>query len=151
MKEPGDWNKHAGRERDFRGFDEAGEFLEQQVSSLMAWCRGPAGQRCRIVLASNPPRGADGAWIIDWFAPWLDASHPLRAESGELRYAVMIEGKPVWQAGPDEVDIDDEKYDALSSRRKGGRPSVALSMSDSSIAPANVVDWQLPARRLASD
>jgi hypothetical protein len=30
---------HAGRERDYMGFDEAGEFLEQQVGSLFAWLR----------------------------------------------------------------------------------------------------------------
>lgn len=114
MKEPGDWNKHAGRERDFIGYDEAGEFLEEQVSSLMAWNRGPAGQRCRVVLASNPPRTADGAWMIEWFAPWLDELYPNRAVPGELRYAVMLEGKPVWQAGPEEVLIDGEPYRPLS-------------------------------------
>lgn len=114
MKEPGDWNKHAGRERDFLGFDEAGEFLVEQVSSLMAWNRGPAGQRCRIVLASNPPRTADGAWLIEWFAPWLDENWPDRAKPGELRYAAMIAGKPVWQDGPEEVEIEGELYRPLS-------------------------------------
>lgn len=114
IKEPDAWNKHAGRERDFLGFDEAGEFLEEQVSSLMAWNRGPAGQRCRVVLASNPPRTADGAWMIEWFAPWLDENYPNRAQPGELRYAVMLQGKPVWQSGPDEVEIEGEKYRPLS-------------------------------------
>ena len=114
MKEPGDWNKHAGRERDFVGYDESGEFLEEQVSSLMAWNRGPDGQRCRIVLASNPPRTADGAWMFEWFAPWLDEHYPKPAANGELRYAVMIEGKPQWQSGPEEVLIDGEPYKPLS-------------------------------------
>lgn len=113
IKEPDDWNKHAGRERDLIGFDEAGEFLEEQVSSLMAWNRGPAGQRCRIVLASNPPRTADGAWMFEWFAPWLDQG-PDRALPGELRYAVMLAGKPVWQSGPEEVEIEGERYRPLS-------------------------------------
>jgi hypothetical protein len=31
---------HAGRERDYHGYDEAGEFLEQQVGSMFAWLRG---------------------------------------------------------------------------------------------------------------
>lgn len=114
IKEPDDWNKHAGRERDFIGFDEAGEFLQEQVSSLMAWNRGPTGQRCRIVLASNPPRTADGAWLIEWFAPWLDPNWPDRAKPGELRYAVMLEGKPVWQGTSAEVEIDGELYLPLS-------------------------------------
>lgn len=114
MKEAGDWNKHAGRERDFIGFDEAGEFLEEQIASLLAWNRGPKGQRCRVVLASNPPRTADGAWMFEWFAPWLDPEHPAPAKPGELRYAVMIAGKPQWQAGPEEVMIDGEQYKPLS-------------------------------------
>jgi hypothetical protein len=115
IKEPGDWNKHAGRERDFFGFDEAGEFLRDQVASLIAWNRGPEGQRCRVVLASNPPRSADGYWMTEWFAPWLDPQHPLRAEPGALRWAVMIEGSPVWVDGPDaEFIVDGEQRMPLS-------------------------------------
>lgn len=114
MKEPDDWNKHAGRERDLIGFDEAGEFLRDQVASMLGWNRGPDGQRCRIVLASNPPRKPEGAWIIEWFAPWLDEHWPNRAVPGELRYAVIIEGKPVWQAGPEDVLINGELCKPLS-------------------------------------
>jgi hypothetical protein len=114
IKEPGDWNKHAGRERDFLGFDEAGEFLVEQVASLLAWNRGPEGQRCRIVLASNPPRTAEGAWMIEWFAPWLDENFHSRALPSELRYAAMVNGKPVWQEGPGDVEIDGELYRPLS-------------------------------------
>lgn len=114
MKEPGDWNKHAGRERDFLGFDEAGEFLRDQIASLLAWNRGPAGQRCRVVLASNPPRTAEGAWMIEWFAPWLDETFHSPAKPGELRYAVVIDGRPVWQEGAQDVVIDGESYKPLS-------------------------------------
>jgi len=114
MQLAGDWNKHAGRERDLMAFDEAGEFLEVQVSSLMAWNRGPEGQRCRIVFASNPPRSADGAWMVTWFAPWLDRQFPNPAEPGELRWAVMFKGAPVWVDGPGEHVIEDETYTALS-------------------------------------
>lgn len=114
MKEPDSWNKHAGRERDYIGFDEAGEFLLEQVSSLIGWNRGPEGQRCRVVLASNPPRTADGAWMIEWFAPWLDESYSDPAKPGELRYAVLIEGKPIWQDGPQAVLIEGELYRPLS-------------------------------------
>jgi hypothetical protein len=114
IKEPGDWNKHAGRERDFLGFDEAGEFLREQIASLLAWNRGPTGQRCRVVLASNPPRTAEGAWMIEWFAPWLDETFHTPAKPGELRYAAMVDGKPVWQAGPGDVEIEGELYRPLS-------------------------------------
>jgi len=119
MQMPGDWNKHAGRERDLMGFDEAGEFLREQVASLMAWNRGPEGQRCRIILASNPPRSADGYWMTEWFAPWLDIHHPLSAEPGELRWAVMLDGSsglyPHWVDGPDSVYmVDGERREVLS-------------------------------------
>lgn len=107
MKEPYDWQKHAGRERDLIGYDEAGEFLREQVGSLLAWNRGPDGQRCRIVLASNPPRTSDGYWMSEWFAPWLDMHHPSRAAPGELRWAVMLDSPsglaPQWVGGPDDV------------------------------------------------
>lgn len=110
----GDWNKHAGRERDLMAFDEAGEFHREQIASLMAWNRGPEGQRCRIVLASNPPRTTDGAWMVEWFAPWLDKKHINQALPGELRWAVMIKGAPVWVDGPGVQVIDGEQYTALS-------------------------------------
>lgn len=108
MQQAGDWAKHAGRERDLFAFDEAGEFLEAQVSSLMAWNRGPEGQRCRIVFASNPPRSTDGLWMIKWFAPWLDKQFPNPANPGELRWAAMVKGAPVWVEGPGEHVIDGE-------------------------------------------
>jgi hypothetical protein len=118
MKEPGDWIKHAGRERDLIGFDEAGEFLREQVGSLLAWNRGPEGQRCRVILASNPPRTADGYWMTEWFAPWLDLHHPDPAKPGELRWAVMLDHGnglfPHWVDGPEEVMIDGEPRTPLS-------------------------------------
>lgn len=89
LKDADSWQKHAGRARDLIEFDEAGEFLVQQVASLLAWNRGKPGQRCRMVLLSNPPRTADGAWMFDWFAPWLDLKHEWRAKPGQLRWAFM--------------------------------------------------------------
>jgi hypothetical protein len=114
MQLPTDWGKHAGRERDLICYDEAGEFLEGQVSSLMAWNRGPEGQRCRVVFASNPPRSSDGEWMVRWFAPWLDRQFPNPAVSGELRWAVMLKGVPQWVDRPGEHQIDGEAYTAMS-------------------------------------
>lgn len=114
MQLPDDWRKHAGRERDFIGFDEAGEFLESQVSSIMAWLRAEPGRRCRVVMASNPPRGNDGAWLLEWFAPWLDPQFANKAEPGELRWCVRWRGQTVWVDGPGEHDIEGEMYIATS-------------------------------------
>lgn len=120
MKEADSWMDHAGRERDFIGYDEAGEFLEKQIASLMAWLRSEEGNRTRMILASNPPRTAEGLWIIEWFAPWLDETHPAYpASDGELLWAVYLtnpdgSGKTIWVDGPGEYTFEGESYTALS-------------------------------------
>jgi hypothetical protein len=103
MKDANTWQKHAGRARQYMGFDEAGEFLVNQIASLLAWLRGKPGQRCRMVLASNPPRTAEGAWMLDWFAPWFEHNHPFKAKPGELRWAFMDPERstPIWVSGPE--------------------------------------------------
>jgi hypothetical protein len=118
MKNADDWIAHAGRERDCMAFDEAGEFLESQVSQIVAWLRAPPGKRTRVILASNPPRTAEGLWLIKWFAPWLDERFHDPAIPGELRYAVYVtrdgEGQMVWVDGPGEHDMDGDTYTAKS-------------------------------------
>ncbi len=49
LNEPDDWRKYAGIARDFYGFDEAAEFLEEQVASLIGWHRCPG-----VVERSQP-------------------------------------------------------------------------------------------------
>lgn len=110
MKEVDDWMKHAGRERDLMEFDEAAEFLEVQIRSLLAWNRGPMGQRCRMVLGSNPPRSDDGLWIIKWFAPWLDPAFPNPAKPGELRYLIFVGDDIAWKEGPGKTVINNQEY-----------------------------------------
>lgn len=118
MKEPGDWLKHAGRERDYFAFDEAGEFLEMQVASILAWLRAAPGKRTRVILGSNPPRTSEGLWLLKWFAPWIDPKHPDRAAPGELRWAVHVTRGDtmdvIWVGGPGEYTIDGETYGAKS-------------------------------------
>ena len=107
MKEPDDWRKHAGRERDFMGFDEAAEFLEEQVASMLGWLRGQTGQRCRMILATNPPRSSDGAWVVKWFAPWLDPAFADPAKPGELRYAFDIGSEKIeWVSADARREVD---------------------------------------------
>ncbi len=122
MREADSWMAHAGRERDYMGFDEAGEFLEIQVASLLAWLRAKPGRRTRVVLASNPPRTSDGYWLLDWFGPWLDEEHPLYpTPPGMLRWAIYIAkdlknqpGQLIWVDGPGEYEIAGETYTARS-------------------------------------
>lgn len=115
MKEPDDWRSYAGRARDFIGFDEAAEFLEEQVGSILGWLRSTdPNQRCRAILASNPPRGADGEWIMRWFAPWLEPSFPDPAKPGELRWCITVDGQTQWVDGPEPVQVGAETYTPLS-------------------------------------
>lgn len=101
---PRDWTKYQGRPYDLIGFDEAANFLEIQVRMLMTWNRTTVpGQRCRVILAFNPPTDAEGMWIIDFFAPWLDRNHPNPAQPGELRWFVNIDGKDTEVPGPEPI------------------------------------------------
>lgn len=114
MKEPEDWQKYAGRARDFIGFDEGAEFLEKQIASLAAWKRTTIqGQRTRIIFASNPPRSEEGAWVLKWFGPWLDNHHPLYLTPfGQIRWAVRF-GDDIqfkWVEGPEPVMVDGREY-----------------------------------------
>jgi hypothetical protein len=115
LNQPDDWRNYAGIGRDFYGFDEAAEFLEEQVSSLIGWLRSTIpGQRCRVILASNPPRGGDGEWFVRWFGPWLDPMHANPAAHGELRWAIRVEDELEWVDGPGEYERRGERYQALS-------------------------------------
>lgn len=93
---PGDEAKYRGRPHDFKSFDEVTEIPVQQVRFLLAWLRTTVeGQRCRALLTFNPPSTAEGRWVIEYFAPWLDPNHINPALPGELRWFVTIKGKDV--------------------------------------------------------
>lgn len=108
LKDPDSWGKYQGRSFDLIGIDEAAHFLEVQVRALMGWNRTTTvGQRCRVVMAFNPPTFADGAWIIDYFGPWLDRRHPTPAQPGELRwYVTGADGQDMAVPGPGPVEIN---------------------------------------------
>lgn len=92
-----DWNKYQGRPHDLLVFDEAANFLEAQVRALLGWLRSvDPNQKCQALLTFNPPTTAEGRWIIDFFAPWLDSKYPKPARPGELRYCATVNGKDMW-------------------------------------------------------
>jgi len=85
----GDEQAWQGQAADLKAFDEVTQFLEEQVRYIITWNRTvDLDQRCRVIFASNPPTSSDGDWIIPFFGPWLDPSHPNPAKSGELRWFV---------------------------------------------------------------
>jgi hypothetical protein len=115
LNQPDDWRKHAGNAKDFIAFDEAGEFLREQVFSLIGWLRTTReGQRCRVILGSNPPRGGDGEWMITEFAPWLDPTYQNKALPGELRWAIVVASVTEWVDGPGAYERNGEAYEAMS-------------------------------------
>lgn len=101
----GDEQGTMGDGRDLLAIDEATHFAKSQVQFLMGWVRtNRVGQRTRTVLATNPPLSAEGLWIIEMFAPWLDPQFAKPAKPGELRWAISDEdGHMRWVDGPEPV------------------------------------------------
>ena len=104
----GDEQHWMGNPHDFIGLDEGTHFVENQVRFFMGWNRSvKPGQRCRVVIATNPPLSSDGAWVVEMFAPWLDPRHPNPALAGELRWYVTDEyGHDQEVDGPEPVMIN---------------------------------------------
>lgn len=123
----GDEQSTMGQGRDLLGIDEATHFAEMQIRFLMGWVRSERkGQRCRTVLATNPPLAAEGAWVVKMFAPWLDPVYPNPAKPGELRWVVSDEeGNDLWVDGPD--DARDVKGKMV---RPTSRTYIPASVSD---------------------
>lgn len=93
---PDDEKKYQGRPHDLLVFDEAANMRESAVRFLLGWLRTTVpGQKCQALLTFNPPTTAEGRWIIQFFAPWLDKKHPNPAEPGELRWFATVDGKDV--------------------------------------------------------
>jgi hypothetical protein len=104
-----------GRPHDFIGLDEGAQLTADRVAFVLGWLRSSdPGQRCRAVIASNPPIGGEGQWLIEWFAPWLDPGRPDPAAPGELRWAVRRGAETLWVEGPGEVTLGGETYTPLS-------------------------------------
>jgi hypothetical protein len=84
-----------GVDHDYIYLDEAAQYPENQVRLIMGWLRTDRpGQRCRVVMGSNPPLDTVGDWLIEYFAPWLLDTHPNPAAPGELRYFLPDEARP---------------------------------------------------------
>ena len=117
VHKPGAERSWQGRPHDFIGFDEVTHFGLQTVQYLTTWLRSTiAGQRCRIIMTFNPPESAEGRWVIEYFAPWLDKKHPNPAKPGELRWFVSNEaGEDIEVSGPDPVRVG-HKYATPKSR-----------------------------------
>jgi hypothetical protein len=121
LEKPNSEKGWQGNAHDFYGFDEAAQLDPNKVLFVTQWLRSdnPA-QRCRIVFATNPPipeydeagnlvDTGTGAWLKEWFAPWLEETFADPAKPGELRWCYMrAEGDrvvTVWVDGPGAFDF----------------------------------------------
>lgn len=116
VKEPDDWMKYQGRPHDLKAFDEITHFLESQFRTLIGWMRtDKPGQRQRVICAGNPPTNAEGAWVKDFWGPWLNPAHPNPAKPGELRWFISDEkGKDKEVPGPGRYQVGDDWMEAKS-------------------------------------
>ena len=91
---PGEERKYQGRPHDLLVFDEASNMRMEAVRFLLGWLRTTdEKQRCRALFTFNPPTTAEGRWVVEYFAPWLDKKHPKPAAPGELRWYAVVGGK----------------------------------------------------------
>ena len=89
IKDESDKEKWQGRAADLKCFDEITHFTRSQYRFIIGWNRSTRpNQRCRVVATGNPPLTAEGLWVIQHWAPWLDETHPDPAVPGELRWPV---------------------------------------------------------------
>lgn len=116
-----DKEKYQGRPHRLKAFDEITQFTESQYRYIIAWNRDAKGRRCRIVATGNPPTSAQGMWVVKYWAPWLDISHPNPAAPGELRWFTTIEGEDV------EVEAD---YIGPNGERPRSRTFIKSKLED---------------------
>lgn len=110
-----DKQRFKGDPHDLIVFDEGTDFLESQYRFIIGWNRSAIpGQRCRVLVTSNPPTTAEGLWVIKYWAPWLDDTHPNPAAPGELRWFTTINGEDAEVDGPGPHLVNGEYITARS-------------------------------------
>ena len=110
-----DKQRYKGDPHDFKGWDEVSDFPESVFRFINTWNRSKdPKQRCRVIAAGNPPTTPEGLWVIDYWGPWLNPTHPNPAQPGELRWYTTIAGKDEEVDGPGPHLIDGEMITARS-------------------------------------
>lgn len=134
-----DKQKHKGKPRDLMGFDEISDFTRSQYRFIIGWNRSAKpGQRVRVVATGNPPTTAEGLWVIEHWAAWLDPKHPNPAKPGELRWYTTIDGKDTEVDGPGPHLVEGQEVYARSRTfiraRLADNPDLAETDYDATLA-----------------
>lgn len=115
MKDEKDKRNWQGQPHDLIAFDEITEFTKTQYIFVLTWNRTTiVGQRCRVVVAGNPPTDEAGSWVVEEWAPWLDDEFPQPAKPGELRWYVRDGDRLVWSDKPGRIEVNGEKLRSRS-------------------------------------
>jgi hypothetical protein len=134
-----DKQRFKGDPHDLIFFDEGTDFLESQYRFIIGWNRSTSPeQRCRVIVASNPPTTAEGLWVVKYWGPWLDKTHPNPAKPGELRWFTTINGEDREVDGTGPHLIDGEEIYARSRTfiraRLSDNPDLARTNYSASLA-----------------
>lgn len=130
-----DKQKYKGTPHDLIVFDEVSDFSETQYTFITIWNRSAdANQRCRVVAAGNPPTRPEGYWVVKYWAPWLDPTHPNPAKPGELRW--FVAGNEVDGPGPHLLDgkMVRARSRSFIPARLSDNPDLAATNYDSVLA-----------------
>ena len=90
----GDETKYQGRPHDLLVFDEAANFLQQQVTFLLGWNRSTRpGVHSQALLTFNPPTTAEAVGSSISSGPWIDKApmYPAAGRAALLRHAARRE------------------------------------------------------------
>ena len=110
-----DKQRFKGDPHDLIVFDEGTDFLEFQYRFIIGWNRSTdPKQRCRVIVASNPSTTPEGLWVVKYWGPWLDTTHPNPAKPGELRWFTTVGGEDSEVDGPGPHMIDGQEIYARS-------------------------------------
>lgn len=88
-----DKHNYQGAQICYLAFDELTHFTESQFWYMLSRNRSTCGVRPYVRATCNP----DPGWVKELIAPWVDDSfNGRRAQSGELRWFVRLDGKIHW-------------------------------------------------------
>ena len=109
----GDFSTYRGGEWSGMFFDEATDMLRENVQMALGWNRSTEGVRCQAFMYFNPPQDVAGEWVIDYFAPWIDDEYSDphnkgKAEEGEIRYFLTVEGMSTEMKDGNPVEVGDK-------------------------------------------
>lgn len=113
-----DKQRFKGDPHDLIDFEEITDFLESQYRFIIGWNRSAKkGQRCRVMCTGNPPTTPEGLWVVKYWGPWLDPTHPNPAKPGELRWFTTVNGVDQEVDGPGPHVIPGEKEPVVARSR----------------------------------